>query len=94
MFVWSASFLASLPKSEVLSSSNLVFYCCSGRYTKSVPMNVGCVGDIINLVLAQSELEEKNIVCILCRFDGEIYICYKCSRSLFDFLFQELFMVQ
>ena len=44
VFVWSASFLESLPK------PNSVFCCCSGRYTESVPMNVGYKGEIIHLV--------------------------------------------
>ena len=50
VFVWSASFLESLPKSGFRSSSNSVFCCCSGRYTESVPMNVGYMGEIIHLV--------------------------------------------
>ena len=50
VFVWSASFLESLPKSGFRSSSNSVFCCCSGRYTESVPMNVGYKGEIIHLV--------------------------------------------
>ena len=50
VFVWSASFLESLPKSGFRSSSNSVFCCCSGRYTESVPMNVGYKREIIHLV--------------------------------------------
>lgn len=50
VFVWSASFLESLPKSGFRSSSNSVFCCCSGRYTESVPMNVGYKGEIIPIL--------------------------------------------
>ena len=57
VFVWSASFLESLQKSGFRSPSNSVFCCCSGRYTESVPMNVGYKGEIIHL--AYKELNDE-----------------------------------
>ena len=57
VFVWSASFLESLQKSGFRSPSNSVFCYCSGRYTESVPMNVGYKGEIIHL--AYKELNDE-----------------------------------